>query len=159
MTDLITSVKVVLAAAQELDQDAHGTIPALPWKTALDALATLREATRILGTIDASLVRHLYLTAPHGQTEIEGHGVIEVRRTQNRTKWDDRSGVHAYVSHKIDETQKDGEFPPPWDVVDWVLEVAGVGYLRTTALRAAHLTPSDFCREEPGTPTVVFRST
>lgn len=154
--DLPTAVAVLTAASEMVNAAAMGAIDGLAWKEAATLLRELRATvTNHIGPLDASLVRHLYMKAPHGQTEVEGLGVIEVRRTQDRKNWSERGAVFDYVGAKIQENG--GEMPDPETVAEWVLEIAGIGYIRVTPLRAARLDPEDYCTSEPGKPTVTFR--
>lgn len=152
-TDLTNAVAAVGKAGELLNIVAKGTIDTLPWDHALELLADLRATMdQHLRPIESSLVRHVYLTGPHGTTEVEGHGIVEIRRTPDRKRWDERSAVYAALDTFM--ARRDGEVPDPADVVDMVLELVGVQYLRTTALRAYGLRPGDFCEETPGKPSV-----
>lgn len=154
LTDLEAAVAVTEKAAELVSVHAKGQIDDLPWQEAAALLKQLRSATFTLNAIDASLTRHIYLTAKHGTIEVDGLGVMDVHRSTSRKHWADRTGVHDYVSRKIEETG--GELPDPSAVVDWVLEVAGINYLRVTALRSVKLDTEDYCVSEPGKPTVKF---
>lgn len=120
----------------------------------LRILHRLREATRTLAQVDAALVTHLYLAGEHGDVTVEGLPPVKVVRRKDRKNWDSRGAVFDYLRTRV--AQADGEYPDPTAVAEWVLELVGVSYCRTTALKAAGLQPQDYCTETPGSLSVTF---
>lgn len=154
--DLHEAVSLFGEAARHLNAALLGRVDKIGWRDALDLLDGIRTAVREAQAIDASLTRHVYLTGPHGTSEVDGIGAVEITRSTNRTRWDERSALYAVLDTWLES--RGGELPEPAEVVDKVLEIAGVQYLRVTALRAHGLRPDDYCNTEPGTPRVVLPS-
>lgn len=147
------AVKVFALAATQVNEAALGAInDTLTWTAAAQMLDEIRAAVEEVGKIDASLVKHIYLTGPHGSVEVEGIGVLDVRRGTARKAWDERSAVGALIDAHL--AHGDGVEPTPWEVADWILEAAGISYFRVTALRARGLIAGDYCTETTGKPTV-----
>ena len=123
-------------------------------------LATLRYAIRELQTIDAGLVRDIYLRAEHGDLDVPGLGRVSVKRSRDRTKWEAREAVFAYVDAQM--TAREGELPDPTDIADWVMDVlpaTASTECKVTALRKVGLDPKAFCEDLPGKPQVVLPTT
>lgn len=152
--DLTNAVAAITKAGELLNIVSTGAINDLPWTEAVTLLARLRAAYEDhIGPVEASLVRHIYLTGEHGQgIEIDGVGPVDITRTSDRSKWDERSAVYAALDTFME--RRGGEQPDPAEVVDMVLELVGVGYLRVGALRAYKLNPDDYCEKKPGRPAV-----
>lgn len=129
-------------------------LAALTAEDALRMLHRLREATTALAEIDAVLSRHIYLSGEHGDVRLDGLPAARVVRGRDRKNWDGRGAAFAYVDRQL--ASSDGEVPDPAAVVAWVLEVVGVGYCRTTALKAAGLDPESYCDSAPGKVRVEF---
>lgn len=128
-------------------------LAALDWQEATKLLDRLREITTRLAQIDALIVRHIYVTGEHGDTDIDGIGRVKVTRSRDRTKWDERGVAQAVIDKQMEA--RGGEMPnDPWEVAEWLLQVYGVNYCRVTPLRALGLEPDDYCDSTPGKPTV-----
>lgn len=124
------------------------------WRDAVHLLRAVRASRHRLAALDDTLTRWLYLHGEHGQHQlIDGiPGQVAITRSRARERWDERGVLTDYIEAKI--RANDGEAPDPLEVVSWVLEVASVGYCRTTAVRAAGLDVADYRTSEPGKPSV-----
>lgn len=146
---LTQAVDLFAAAAERLSEAATTSgLMGTDWQTALHLLDRLRAAGRTAGQVDATLVRHIYLTGEHGQIEVDGIGVVHIGRGRERKHWDERGVARAVIDAKMADST--GEPPDPWQVAEWLLEVYGVSYCRVTPLRALGLEPKAFCDDEPG---------
>lgn len=154
-TRLAAAVDLLLTAAEHVNDAALGTIDTLGWEDAATLLADLRTAvSQHIGPVDASLVRQMYLTGPHGTAlEVEGVGVVEISRSQDRKEWDHRATATAVLDAHLSRSET-GEAPGPWEVLDWLMDAAGLNYWRVRQLRALGVDPGVFCSEVPGKPTV-----
>ena len=164
---LANAVLVLLARAAWINKQAAssatgGGIDALSWEEATRVLADLREAMTTLSQIDAALVRHLYLTGPHGDIEVEGVGVVKVYRTNDRKDWDHdewKQDVRAAILEEraiagsVVDTAS-GEVIDLYDLLEQVQNVHGAQAPKVTALRALGLNPEAYCDERPGKPSV-----
>lgn len=158
LADLVT-------AAQAVNEAALGTLAELPWEIAARMLALLRAITTDhLGPVEASLVRHLYMTGPHGDTELMGVGVVGIRRSVDRKDWSHWSWQHD-VRGAIVETRLagntelydlDGNAYNVLELLDAVQSVHGAQAPKVTALRALKLDPGAYCEQRPGKPTVTI---
>lgn len=147
--DLHNAVEALAKAGELLNIVAKGAIENLAWDDALDLLHTIRTTlTEHVNPIDASLTRHIYLTGPHGDVEVDGIGVVGIRRNNDRKSWDERSALFAMLDSRM--AARGGEQPDPAEVIEWVLEVAGIQYLRVNALKAVGLRADDYCETTPG---------
>lgn len=152
---LTAAVASLQLAGELLNIVAKGAIEDLAWDEALELLSDIRATLDDhIRPIEASLVRHVYLKGPHGNVEVEGIGMVNVHRSTNRKHWDERSALFAVLDARLQE--RGGEVPDPAEVVEWVLEVAGINYLRVGALKAVGLRADDYCDTSPGTPQVAI---
>ena len=166
-TDRLTdAISNLAAAADAVNTAAKGVLGELPWEIAAAMLRTLRAITADhLGPIDASLTRHLYLTAPHGTTEVDGIGVMDVHRTQDRKQWDHWTWQHdvrgaiieKHLNGSSDLYDLDGNEYNVMDLLDKIQAVHGAQSPKVTQLRGLGLKPEDYCEERPGKPSVEFR--
>jgi len=121
----------------------------------LIVLRDLRRVIEQLRTLDAGLVRHIYLTAEHGKQVIDGIGEVWVARSKDRKKWDERGVAQAVLDHRMNE--RGGEIPnDPWEIAEWLLDVLAVSYVRVTPLRSMGLEPDAFCETVTGKPSVTL---
>lgn len=118
----------------------------------ITVLRDLRDVLRELQTLDAVLCRHIYLHGEHGDIEVDGVGRVKVYRSRASERWEGREAAFAAVDAKLTETG--GELPDPMTVVEWVLDVVGIGYCRKNTLRALGLDPALFYESVPGKPKV-----
>lgn len=125
-----------------------------PWLDALDDLKKLRRSTALLSSLDALIVKHLYLKGEHGKRTIDGLGEVWITRTRDGEKWAATAAVRAYVEQKI--LANDGEMPDPEQVMEWVLEVVPASKLRVTPLRAVGLDVDEYRTSTPGKPSVTL---
>lgn len=161
---VLGEVGVLRACADSLNETAatasdSGGITALPWEDALTALSELRLAVETIQQIDAALVRHLYLTAPHGDIEVDGIGVVSVRRSNERKEWDHQDWKHdvrgAILADIGDELYDlEGNEVDVAGLIRKAQDVHGAQAPKVTALRALGLDPQGYCHEVPGKPTV-----
>ena len=163
LTDAIANLA---AAAEQVNAAALNTLGELPWEIAVGMLATIRAIqTQHLGPIDASLVRHLYLTGEHGDTELDGIGVVSIRRSRDRKEWDHWTWQHdvrgAVIEKKVGGQAElfdlDGNAYNLMDLFDAVQSVHGAQAPKVTALRALGLDAKTYCEDRPGKPTVEIR--
>lgn len=148
------AVELVQAAVDRLSVAmAGGAVTQLPADEAVRVLAALRAATDDARALDTSLVNHIYLRAEHGKKVVDGVGEVWVSRTRSGDRWDERGALHAVVAKKMEA--RGGEVPDdPMEVLEWVLEVAGIGYLRKTALRTLGVPVDAYYDSVPGHPQV-----
>lgn len=139
-------------AADALNTAMKGYEP--PWLDALDDLAKLRRATALLSSLDALIVKHLYLKGEYGKRTIDGLGEVWITRTRDGEKWATTEAVREYVAQKI--LANDGEMPDPDQVLEWVLEVVPASKLRVTPLRAVGLDVDEYRTSTPGKPSVTL---
>lgn len=153
--DLLEAVTLFAEAAAAVNIAAKG-MDSLDWQVAANVLAILRKiTTEHIGPLDASLVRHLYLTAPHGETELDGLGVMAVRRSRETKQWLKEEALGAVLDKHMEE--RGGEIPEPWQVLRWLLDAAAVDYLRVTHLRGLQINPENYRVTAPGKPKVTFQ--
>lgn len=138
-----------------------GGIDALPWEDALTALDVLRQAVVTLQQIDAALVRRLYMAAPHGQTEVAGIGVIDIRRANDRKAWiheswqaDVRAAILDRAGISDEVFTASGESFDIYELLRAVEAVHGATAPKVTALRALGLDDAAYCEVRPGAPQV-----
>lgn len=129
----------------------------LPIGTAVQFLAAMTDARTDLARVEATIEAHivsLWREQGRGRTmlEVEGAGVVEVKRTVDRKRWDHAALAAAVIDAHLDGGT--GEQPTPWEVRDWLMEAAAPSYWRVGALRAVGLRPGDYCSELPGRDTV-----
>lgn len=149
-------VDMLAAVAEHADTAAMGAgVTSLGWEDAVRLLDRLRGAGDHLRVVEAALITHVYVTGEHGKAEVAGIGQVEIHRSRDRKDWDERGVARAVIDQRMEQLA-DGEFPDPWDVAEWLLEVYGVQYCRVTALRALGLEPKAFCTDVPGKPSVTL---
>lgn len=145
------AVDLYAAAASKLNEVAKGTLPG--GTEGIRLLDRLRTATDEAKTVDSALVTRIYLTAEHGDQEVDGIGYVSVYRTKERKAWDVRGVVQAVIDKHMEE--RGGEMPnDPWDIAEWILEVLPGGDPRLTPLRNMKLKPENFHTVTPGNPSV-----
>ena len=164
MDRLADALTNLATAAAHVNTEAKG-LGELPWEVAAGALKVLRAViTDHLGPIDASLVRHLYLTGEHGDTELDGIGIISIRRARDRKEWDSTTWQHdvrgavieKHVAGNTNLYDLDGNEYNVSELLDRAQAVHGAQAPKVTALRGLGLDPSAYCEERPGKPTVTF---
>lgn len=153
-TALWDAVKSSALSALRVSTEATG-LDQLDAETCMRILYALRAGLEHLRDVEAGLVNRIYLAGPHGMdVRVEGLPPAIVGRSKNRKGWDERGAAFAYLDSKM--AARDGEAPDPGEVVDWMLELFGVNYVRTTPLKAVGLQVDAFCEETPGKPQVSF---
>lgn len=140
-----------------------GGIPTLTWEQAIHALSALRQSVETIRQIDAALTRHLYMCAPHGDIEVEGIGMVGIRRANDRKEWsheDWKKDVRGAALEKTGATDEvftaDGESFNLAELLILVQDVHGATAPKVTALKKLGLDPQAYCEERPGQPQVVF---
>lgn len=159
VTDPLDALGVIELLGEDTGRlDALLTARQLDAETAehwLRVLRDLRAVIEQLRTLDAGLVKHIYLTAEHGKQVIDGIGEVWVARGKDRKKWDERGVAQAVLDHQMGE--RGGELPnDPWEVAQWLLDVLHVDYARVTPLRGMGLDPDVFCEVVTGKPSVTL---
>lgn len=146
-------VEWIRATAELLDEALAAYAPG-DWRDAARLLYALREPLTRLRRIDADLSRWLYLHGEHGlHQHIDGiKGSVNITRGRAKERWETDAAVKDYIDQKMDALE--GEIPDPEVVLSWVAEVASIGYIRKTPLRAAGLDVDDYYTSEPGTISV-----
>lgn len=142
---------VLLTTAEALNATGTAAIDATDWQDAVRILHRLREATDHIGAVTALLTRHIYLTGEHGDQDIEGVGRVKIIRGRDRTQWEPREAVFAYIDARMIATE--GEVPDPMVVADWVMDVlpaTSSTSCKVTALKNMGLDPKAFCEDSPG---------
>jgi len=143
------AVEVFAAAGEAVNAAGLRGVPATDWVDAIRLLSRLRDGFTEAGFVQSSLTTHVYLTGEHGDQTIDGIGRVKIARGRGRQKWDERGTIQAVIDAKME--QRGYEVPDdPWDVVEWILESASVGYFRVTPLRALGIEPDAFCESLPG---------
>lgn len=149
---LTGSITTLLGSADYLN-DVARTIPAHTPADLIQCLSRLRETIRVLQTVDAAIVREVYIRCEHSEQEIEGVGRVKIMRGRERRSWDGRGVVRAVIDAQMEK--RGYEVPDdPWDVAEWLLEVFPTDRPRVTPLRALGIEPREFCEDSPGKPTV-----
>lgn len=151
-------------AAESVNEEALGVIDTLDYDTAIRVLHQLRQAVALIGTVDASLARHIYLTAPHGDTEIDGIGIVGVRRNQDRKEWqhdDWKTDVRNAIldKHNIDGGllfDVEGTGIEAVELLTEAQDVHGATSPKVTALRKLGLDPEAYCTSVPGSISITF---
>lgn len=126
-------------------------------------LEVLEHATKLLGRMRA-IVGGIHDVAWEGRGEVYGDyhhptlGVVSVRRTANRTRWDHEGTARRVVDAHMADTP--GEVPPPDEVLGWFLEAGAVSYWRKTVLKSYGIDAAgeDLVWSEKGSPSITFPS-
>jgi hypothetical protein len=144
-------VELLNESTRTADLDPHS------WEDLALLLKRVRAARQELTAIEAAFERAIarrwvILGLRDGQA-VEDVGYVEVYRGKKRTGWDHVSLAAAVLDAHLSASAT-GEAPDPWQVRDWLMEAAGIGYWRVTPLRALGLNPDHYCTAEPGVPTV-----
>ena len=169
MTEFQDTVQGLACVVEALNQTAaggntEGGIGGLPWEDAIQALSDLRVAQVTIARIDAALVRHLYLVAPHGDVEVEGVGMVGIRRSTDRKEWDHDEWKHDVRSHLLEQRglpsfladPGTGEVVDVLDLLQAAQDVHGAQAPKVTKIRALGLEPQAYCSETPGKPSVTI---
>lgn len=154
-------------AAKALSEALLGSLggeESITWLEALTILDALRKTVTSLLQSDAGLVRYLYLTAPHGDTEVEGIGVVGIRRSNDRNAWDHDGWKHDVRAALLEEygygdglvDVQSGEMVDVLDLLTALQDVHGASAPKVTKLRALGLDPAAYCEEVPGKPSVTI---
>lgn len=130
---LQVAVELARLVAEKVTAAAKGAIAGLTWDEAIDLLDELRTATGKLADVDAALTAHIYHHGPHGDTEVDGIGVVKIYRSQDRKNWDHLSLAQAVLDAHMDD--RGGEYPDPAEVVRWITDAAGFSYWRLGVIR------------------------
>lgn len=145
------AVEAVRDAAGALNTAALGQIDATDWQDAIRYLLALRDATDHIGVVAASLTKHTYLVADHGDQDVEGVGRVKIIRARDRKQWEPREAVFAYLDARM--MALEGEVPDPTVVADWVMDVlpaTASTSCKVSGLKAVGLDPKAFCEDTPG---------
>jgi hypothetical protein len=151
-----TAASTVVTAIELMDESSRDAdLGEIEWDDAVRLLAALRDARKRLVGIEAAFERYIdrqwRRQKVTGPVAVEGVGQVEVYRSRERHGWDHPALAAAVVEANMPTT---GEVPDPWDVRDWLMAAAGVGYWRVTALRNLGIDPDGYCTSEPGPPSV-----
>jgi len=128
----------------------------ITWQDAARHLRRLRAARARLHALESALELHIDrawraegLRQPQA---VIGAGMVEVSRHRKRSNWDHEGIGRDLIDVAMRE--RGGELPDPYEVRDWLLAAAGIGYWRVTALKAHGLDANDYCVVERGVPSV-----
>lgn len=155
--DLEDALDLALAAADVVQKAAAGDgIEGLDQAETLLRLRQMQRLSWLLGTVQSELTRHAYQSGRRGHQLVEGLGRVRVYRTDSRTRWDERGAAQAVIDYKMAVEHPDGTMPPPWEVVEWLLEAGAVDRWRTTVLRAWGIDPDDLSERVKGKPAVAL---
>lgn len=124
------------------------------------ALSELRALKKTVGLLDDELST---LIAPliHGPyKEVDGIGVVEVKKRSDRKAWDHDRLTDLVVARAIDERVLDeetGEYEREATAVAKALrDCAGISYWKVTGLRKRGIDPDEFCETTPGRVAVIL---
>lgn len=124
----------------------------LDWETVARALHHLVLARKTLQVVEDTLTMHL-ATVGRGAgvwdgVEVDGIGVVQVRRGRERKAWEHDRLVPAVIDAHMRESG--GEFPDPFTLAEWLLETAHIDYWKTRALKKLDIPVDEFCESTPG---------
>lgn len=157
MSDLGARVEEAAEVATRLSEETMtDALAAMEVPDLLMVLRDLRRCIEDLRKIDAGIVRHLYLTAEHGDHDYPGIGRVGIRRGRDRKAW----RHHDVAADVLDAhlTRLQGEIPEPEQVVGWLMEAMNPAYWRVTTLRGLGLAPDEYAESLPGKPHIEFMS-
>lgn len=149
------AVEVFVLAAEQVNRAALELARDPKPDDVLRRLHRLRAGLKHAQSVEAGLVRSAYLNGEHGNVQVDGLPPAKVTRGRDRTKWDERGVAQAVLD--VHMAELGGVAPAdPWTVVEWLLAVYGVQYVRVTPLREMGLEPEAFCDSVPGKISVQF---
>lgn len=163
-TDTTTTKRADLAYAAVLETraqvgdlgDALSDLTPNSWEQAVEILhhlrltrQTLATAESIVETLAARMMRDAGIRDPK---EVDGIGVVQVRRGSNRKAWQHDDLAKQVIDTHLTDT--DGEIPTPWEVRDWLLEALAPSYWRAGVLKSLGIQPDEYCETTPGRHTV-----
>lgn len=145
-----TTVELLGESTREADLDPH------EWEDLCLLLKRLRAARRDLQVAEAALERAIDRQWRRARLRdaqpVMGVGTVEVYRGKHRSNWDHPALAAAVLDAHLAGTP--GEVPDPWEVRDWLMETAGIGYWRVKALRNLGIDADGYCTAVPGVPSV-----
>ena len=153
-----SDVEAMHRLAEHLTETVSKAETDMGWEDTVKVLAVLRDVKWLLGVVDTSLVRHVYLNGEHGKQLIDGVGQVQVSRSRDRREWDGPAVARAVIDAKMQDS--DGTMPDPMDVAEWLLAVFPADRVRVTPLRELGIDPveHDMCVDTPGRPAVSIPS-
>lgn len=147
-----------METARKLIEAELGQVSGLPELCA--ALREVRDLKRALGVWDDHLSDQIAELMPGKWDEVEGVGLVEVKRGAKRTKWDHDALSSLVVARALDERKLDestGEYEREAEAVSRVLrECAAFSYWRVTKLRERGIDPDEYAETQPGRVSVVL---
>lgn len=144
----------VLALRAQADRLNEATVAAncTRWEEAVQVLHHLRLARATAQVTEEALTKWIATAwrevGIRDPQEVEGIGVIDVRRGKERKAWDHEGLGPAVIDANLQLAG--GEIPDPFTVARWVLAAAAPSYWRTTALKAIGIDPDEWCESKPG---------
>lgn len=154
----------VSAATLAADSAARAGAADLPGLATL--LASVRRARATLAFLESEVETLVAGLMASNVVVIPEVGVLERRGGRKRTSWDHARLASLLAVRVADQRRVDPEtgeiLPRPpgrlaQDVVDELLDCAGLSYWKSGALKHRGLDPAAFCEEEPGRTTVGIR--
>lgn len=128
-------------------------------------LAACRDAKRAFDFAYKEIEKQIVARAGEKKFEVAGIGVVEVKGSKRRTRWDIGQVVHHAISRAVDSETFLGEWdddelagggftpkPPSQiahDAADVVLSVVSASSGKVGGMRLYGLDPADFCTEDP----------
>lgn len=134
-------------------------------------IVRLRECKKALDDWQGELTEWLADALGYNRLEIEGVGVVEIKRGVDRKAWDRRALLRAVLDSRrapdpvtgemvgsdSGRAVVDDEFVSCSQDLSRVLDVWNLGAPRVTALRERGIDPGEFCETTPGRTTVVIQ--
>jgi hypothetical protein len=157
MTPVANALTRLTEAINHFDRTVATYSDAMGWESAALLLRLAREQSGLLdaavGAVEARVIVARRADGISGDVPVPGVGVVAVHRARNRKQWD-HEGLAGHVLDRHLSDRGDGELPTPWEVRDWLMEAAAIGYWRVGVLKQLGLDADDFCDSTPGHPTV-----
>lgn len=124
-------------------------------------LAALRDMKQDLARVYEATEKHLLSLMGDKKMEVDGIGLVEVKRRTKRTQWRHDELWPVVVARALDERLLDeetGEYESAAEVVSRVLRDCMSPSWKVTGLRARGIQPDEFCTEEQEGYSVVLPS-
>lgn len=122
-------------------------------------LADFRELRRTIAVMEDDL-SDLIAQQVHVHREVDGIGIVEVKKGANRKAWDHDRLTELVTARALDERKLDentGEYERESEAVARALrDCAGFSYWKVTGLRKRGIDPDEYCETSPGRVSVIL---
>lgn len=123
-------------------------------------LRDLRDLKRSIAVLDDHLSDLIAQEMGGKWAEVEGFGIVEVKKGSTRKAWDHDRLTSVVVARAIDERTLDeetGEYEREATAVARALrDCAGFSYWKIGGLKKRGIDPEDYCETSPGRVSVVL---